>query len=106
MVVPSGAGSFHYTLPWNVNKAVFAPMSDVKYKKMLNKFLSRFGSFTNLCYYCSDKAFGFIEKHLVLDFWTNTKQMFSCLALAYHTGFYEHAIVKFILKSYRSIEID
>src|ERR1035437_2082987 len=92
-------------VPCNVNKVVFAAEPHVKYKKMLNKFLSRLGYFTNLCYYCSDKAYGFIEKHLVLEFWTTTKQMLFSLGFSQSYNLYEHAIVKFILKSYRSIDL-
>jgi hypothetical protein len=63
------------TVSGHVNKVVFAPESHIKDQNVLKKFLSGFGGFANLCYYCCDKAFGFIEKHLVLKFWSTTKQM-------------------------------
>jgi len=59
----------------HVDKVVFAAKSHEKDQNVIDKLLSRFGGFANLCYYCIDKAFSFIEKHLVLEFWTTTKQM-------------------------------
>ena len=63
------------TISGHVNKVVFAAESHIKDQNVLKEFLSWFGSFANLCYYCSDKAFGFIEKHLGLEFSNTTKQM-------------------------------
>jgi hypothetical protein len=63
------------TISGHVDKVVFAAESHVKNQNMQYKFLSGFGGFANLCYYCSDKAFSFIEKHHGLRFSTTTKQM-------------------------------
>ena len=52
-----------------------AAESHVDDQKMFKEFLSWLGCFANLCYYCSDKAFSFIEKHLFLEFSSTTKQM-------------------------------
>jgi len=59
----------------HVDKVVFAAKSHKKDQNVIDKLLSRFGGFANLCYYCIDKAFSFIEKHLVLEFSNTTKQM-------------------------------
>ena len=56
------------TVPSHVDEVLFAAESHVKNQNMQNTFLPRFGSFTNLCYYFTDKAFGFIEKHYGLKF--------------------------------------
>ena len=63
------------SIPGYVDKVVFAAESHVKDQNVMNKFLRGLGSFANLCYYCTDKAFSFIEKHHVLWFSTTTKQM-------------------------------
>src|SRR5271157_5603483 len=63
------------TIPGNVNKVVFTAKSHIEGQNVQNKFLSWFGSFANLCYYCCDKAFGFIEKHHDLRFLSTTNQV-------------------------------
>jgi len=63
------------TIPGHIDEVVFAAKPHIKDQKVQDKFLSGFGSVINLCYYCIAKAFGLVEKHHGLLFWTTTKQM-------------------------------
>jgi len=70
---------------------------------MLNKFLSRFGGITNLCYYCTDKAFVLFKKHPVLEYWMIAKKIHFSRGLGPSCSFFEHVIVKFIVKNSRGL---
>ena len=84
MVCSFGFGRFFgvRTIPGHIDKVVFAAKSHIQDQQVKNKFLSGFGSIINLCYYCIDKAFGFIEKHHGLKFSTTTKQMLFSFAFS------------------------
>ena len=63
------------TISCHIDKVIFAAKSHVENQKVKKKFLSGFGRFINLCYYCIDKAFCLVEKHHGLWFSNTTKQV-------------------------------
>jgi len=63
------------TIPGHVDEVIFAAKSHIQNQYVADKFACWFGCVANLCYYFSDKAFSFIEKHHVFEFWNTTKQV-------------------------------
>lgn len=68
------------TISGHIDKISFPTESHIQNQCATDKFLRWLDRVINLCYYCIVKALSFIEKHLLLWFWSTTNEMLFSLS--------------------------